>query len=117
MPPGKQSSSEIVYTIYGIDMPPAGKPPGAEQPLNAVNDMESAIKQAESLFESGKYLSIDVKKKYAEEKTGRTIEMSLRRWEGKPKKDFGVVLFLILAIVAGAAAFGLTFLAARFMGG
>lgn len=116
MPPGKQASSEIVYTIYGVDMPPAGKPPGAEQAVNAVNDMDSAIKQAEVLFESGKYLSIEVKKKYAEEKTGRTIEMPLRRWEGKQKKDFGVALFLILAVLAGGAAFGLTLLVARFMG-
>lgn len=115
MPPSKQSS-EITYTVYGVEMPPAGKPAGAEQTVNATSDMDGAIKQAEALFGSGKYLTIDVKKKYAEEKTGRIIEIPLRRWEGKIKKDFGVALFLILALLAGGAAFGLTFLAARFMG-
>lgn len=115
MPPAKQSS-EIAYVLYGVGMPAPGQKPGAEQPLQTIPDMEAALKQAESLFSSGKYLNLDVKKKYTEEKTGRVIEMSLKRLEAKPKKDFGVAFFLILAMVAGGAAFGVTLLIAQVMG-
>ncbi len=116
MPPGKQSS-EITYTVYGVEHPASGQKPQGEQSLHATADMDAALKQAQASFESGKYLLVDLKKKYHEEKTGRIIEMSLKRFESRPKKDLGVALFLILAVAAGGAAFGLTLLAARMMGG
>jgi hypothetical protein len=116
MPPGKQSS-EITYIVYGVEQPAPGQKPGVEQSLHATADMDAALKQAQTFFESEKYLLVDVKKKYHEEKTGRVIEMSLKQFVSKPRKDFGVALFLILAVAAGGAAFGLTFLAARMMGG
>lgn len=115
MPPGKQSS-EISYILYGVEKPPSGQKLGAEQSLQATSDMEASLRHAEEVFSSGKYLSLEVKKKYTEDKTGRVIEISLKRFDLKAKKDFGIVLFLILAVVAGAAAFGVTLLLARLMG-
>lgn len=103
MPPSQHS--QILYTIFTVDMPPMGKAAPAPKENQSTADMDQALKQAESLFATDSYLKVEVKKKYAEEKTGRLIEISLKSFERKAKKDYTLILFTTLALLGGIAAF------------
>lgn len=106
----QSQQSQIFYTIYSTDMPSAGQPPGAAQAGEQTSDMDKALKSAEQLFVTGKFLKVEVKKKYTEEKTGRQIEITLKMFEGKAKKDRSALIFSIIAILAGAGTFSGTYL-------
>lgn len=104
------SSQPIEYSIFTQEFSEEKDKPASLEKQQVTEDMDAAIKDAETLFASGKYLKVEVKKKYFEEKTGRTIEMTLRAFEGKEKKDYGIALAIIAAVLCGAAAFGITFI-------
>lgn len=101
----QSQQSQIDYTIYSTEMPGAGQSPGAAQAGEQTSDMDKALKNAEQLFSTGKFLKVEVKKKYTEEKTGRQIEITLKVFEGKVKKDRSVLILSIVAVLAGAGAF------------
>ncbi len=105
----QSQQSQIDYTIYSTDMPSAGQPPGAAQAGEQTSDMDKALKSAEQLFATGKFLKVEVKKKYTEEKTGRQIEITLKMFEGKAKKDRSALILSIVAVLAGAGTFAGTY--------
>lgn len=105
--------SQIVYTVFSTDMPMGGKAPGPAQAGEQTSDMDKALKEAERLFATGKFLKVEVKKKYAEEKTGRQIEITLKVFEGRIKKDRSLLIFSVLAVLAGAGAFAAAYLMTR----
>ncbi len=109
----KDNSQPIEYSIYTYDFPQGEDRKNSWEKQLTTEDMDEAIKKAEGFFGSGDYLKVEVKKKYFEEKTGRTIDMTLRMFESREKKDYSLYIFIVLALVAGIAAFGLTF----FIGG
>jgi hypothetical protein len=109
---GKKTEEEaqpIEYSVFTREMPSPGEKEGAPERVKTTEDMDEAFKDAKKLFLTGKYKTVEVKKKYFEEKTGRRIEMTLLSFEQKKKKDVSIVLFLVLAMVCGIAAFALTY--------
>ncbi|NCC20980.1 MAG: hypothetical protein EOM26_00790 [Alphaproteobacteria bacterium] len=107
----KQSAdSPIEYSIYLYELPNGKGRKNQWEKHSTTEDMDAALREAEKLFQSGQYKKVEVKKKYEEEKTGRKIDMTLRVFEAKEKRDYSLVLFILLAIVGGVGAFALTFL-------
>lgn len=105
-----QAQQAIEYSVYTLE----SSPPGEEnkndpEKHSTTDDMDASLKEAAVLFNSGKYRKVEVKKKYFEEKTGRTVEMSLRLFEAKDKKDYSLILLVLLAVACGAIAFSLAF--------
>lgn len=97
--------SQITYTILAVDRPAGGQPPGPAREHSATHDMDKALKDAQDLFGTEKFLKVEVKKKYTEEKTGRQIEITLKAFESKPRRDMSLIIVSALAIAAGLAAF------------
>ncbi len=100
----------IEYSIYTLEAVPPGQTNNNEwEKVSTTEDMDKSMADAQQLFSSDIYQKVEVKKKYFEEKTGRTIEMTLRLFEAKEKKDRSVMLMVLLAVGSGVAAFALTF--------
>ncbi len=102
---------EIEYSIYTFDMP-NGSQKGANkwQRAAVMSDMVEAMKQAESLHGTGKYQKIEVKKKFFDMKKNRSVDMTLKVWESKIKKDHTLAILLVLAVLGGVGAFFASFL-------
>ncbi len=101
----QSQQSQIIYTVHATERPSSGKASGAAQTGEQTSDMDKALKSAENLFNTGKFLKIEVKKKYTEEKTGRQIEITLKVFEGKTKKDRSLLILCVATVLAGAGAF------------
>ncbi len=105
-----EQTQHIEYSVYTLLAVPPGQENKNEQEKHlTTEDMDAALKQAVLLVRSDKYQKVEVKKKYFEEKTGRTVEMTLRAFDAGEKKDWSIALFLLLALACGAGAFALTF--------
>ena len=105
-----ESSLSIEYTIY-VFRHPADQDEGEVdwELIKTSDDMDATIKEAEDLHKSNKYQKVEVKKKFVDPKKGRTIDMTLKAFDNKPKKPIPLALIIVFAVVCGAAAFGLTF--------
>lgn len=101
----QSQQSQIIYTVHATEAQSSGKSSGAAQTGEQTSDMDKALKSAENLFNTGKFLKVEVKKKYTEEKTGRQIEITLKLFEGKAKKDRSLLILCIATVLAGAGAF------------
>ncbi len=108
--PNNDQSQPIEYSVYSLKAAPQGEGNDNDPEKHlTTEDMDQALREAVVLFETGKYSKVEVKKKYFEEKTGRTIEMTLREFEAKEKKDWTLFLLIVLSVACGAGAFALTF--------
>ena len=106
----QNQSQPIEYSVYTLEAVAPGEKNNNElEKQKTTEDMDEALKDALVLFQTEKYQKVEVKKKYFEEKTGRTIEMTLRSLEAGKKKDWSMVILVIASIAAGAGAFALTF--------
>jgi GTPase len=106
MAEGKKEES-IEYSIIVHNHPNKIKEGAGEtEKIETMTNMDKAFEQAEELVASGEYHKVEVKKKYFEEKTQRTLDMTLKVFENRPKKGIGVVTLTIIAVLCGALAFG-----------
>lgn len=103
------AAAQIEYSIYTFDMPVPGKEQGKWNKHNTLTDMDKAIGEAKELLGTKKFMKIEVKKKFVDEKTGRAVDMTLKTFELAPKKDFGVAIAIMVALLLGAVAFGASF--------
>lgn len=103
-------AAQIEYTIYTFDMPvPKQKGENSWKKHSSLDDMSKAISEAESLHQTRKYQKIEVKKKFFDQKKNRTVDMTLKTFESKPKKDYTTVFLVLLAILGTGGAFALSF--------
>jgi tRNA U38,U39,U40 pseudouridine synthase TruA len=102
-------AAQIEYTIYTFDMPVSGKGENAWKKHASLEDMDKAIKEAEGLHQTKKYQKIEVKKKFFDQKKNRTVDMTLKVFESKPKKDRTIVIAILVAVIGGALAFATSF--------
>lgn len=117
MAESKQAES-IEYSIVVHNHPKNIKDGASEtEKLDTMTNMEEAFKKAEGLAASGDYQKVEVKKKYFEEKTQRNLDMTLKVFENRQKKEIGVVTLTIIAVLCGAIAFGGAFLFGQMAGG
>jgi predicted transglutaminase-like protease len=103
------AAAQIEYSIYTFDMPVPGKEQSKWNKHNTLTDMDKAIGEAKELLGTKKFMKIEVKKKFVDEKTGRAVDMTLKTFELAPKKDFGVAIAVMVALLLGALAFGASF--------
>lgn len=102
-------AAQIEYTIYTFDMPKTKKADSSWKKHSTLDDMGRAINEAESLHQSQKYQKIEVKKKFFDQKKNRVVDMTLKIYESKPRKDNTVLFAALVAIVGSAAAFAASF--------
>ncbi len=105
----QSSSAQIEYNIYTFDMPKGKKKGEAKWKLNkTLNDMNTAMKMAESLHDSKQYHKVEVKQKFFDEKKNRMVDMTLKSFEQKPNGNMAVYVALLVSVAAGVAAFAAT---------
>lgn len=102
----------IEYTIYTTEAPAkkGDKPPAPQKNLET-QDMPKALQTADSLLESGKYIKVEVKKKFFDSKNNRTVDMTLKVLEGSgPRRGIPAgVLVTVFTLIGSVAAFALTY--------
>lgn len=107
-------AAQIEYTIYTFDMPqPKQKGENSWKKHSSLDDMTRAISEAESLHETRKYQKIEVKKKFFDQKKNRTVDMTLKVYESRPKKDYTTVFLILLAVFGTVGAFAASFFLTR----
>ena len=74
-----------------------------------LEDMGKAMSEAENLHQTQKFQKVEVKKKFFDQKKNRTVDMTLKIFEANPKKDYTVLIAVILAVLGGAGAFAASF--------
>ena len=103
------ADSGIEFSIYTFE-----KDQNRWQKHSVTNDMHKAIAAAEKLLDSGQYEKIEVKQKYFDKKTNRTVDVSLKTLVGKKKsKVLPIVALLLLALLAGGGAFAAAYFLTR----
>ncbi len=100
----------IEYTIYTFDMPkPKQKGDNSWKKHSTLDDMSKAMNEAENLLGTQKFQKIEVKKKFFDQKKNRTVDMTLKTFESKPKKDFSIIFLFLFGILASGGAFAASF--------
>lgn len=103
-------AAQIEYTIYTFDMPKAKqKADSSWKKHSTLDDMGRAMNEAESLHQTQKYQKIEVKKKFFDQKKNRVIDMTLKVYESKPRKDNTMMIAAMVAVIGGAVAFAASF--------
>lgn len=103
-------SAGIEYTIYTFDMSaPKQKGDSSWKKHATLEDMGKAMSEAENLHQTQKFQKVEVKKKFFDQKKNRTVDMTLKIFEANPKKDYSVLIAVILAVLGGAGAFAASF--------
>jgi hypothetical protein len=106
-----QATAGIEYTIYTFDMPrPNQKGDNSWQKHAVLEDMSKAMNEAETLHATKKYQKVEVKKKFFDQKKNRVVDMTLKTYEVKPKKDFTILIAIIMAVLGAVGAFAASFL-------
>lgn len=104
------ASAGIEYTVYTYDMPsPKQKGDSSWKKHATLDDMVKAMAEAENLYGTQKFQKIEVKKKFFDQKKNRVVDMTLKTYELKPKKDYTFVLVAVLAVLGGIGAFVASF--------
>lgn len=99
-------AAQIEYTIYTFDMPVAKKKGDINwKKHSTITDMAKAMAEAETLLETRKFQKIEVKKKFFDQKKNRAVDMTLKVYEAKPKKDLTIPLAAACAMIGGGGAF------------
>lgn len=109
---GPPPAAQIEYSIHTVAMPKGKEKAGKEEKQDTLDDMDKAIARAEALSASGKYCKVEVRKKFFDVKKNRNVDMTLKAYESRPKKDYGVILVVLFALFCGVGAFA----AAYFLG-
>ncbi|MFP4313050.1 MAG: hypothetical protein ACLFR0_01875 [Alphaproteobacteria bacterium] len=99
-----QQEQSIEYSIY-VYHDPKKKPEKPWEMKGVTPDMNVAMKKAEELNDSREFKKVEVKKKFYDEKNARTIDMTLKTFEGEKKKEMGAVTLLAIGLVLCAASF------------
>ncbi len=100
----------IEYSIYTFDAPKGGKSANKWERRDTQTEMAAAMKTAESLFASGKYQKVEVKQKYFDKKQNRNIDMTLKVYEARKKKEINIVAITLFAVLCGGLAYAITYL-------
>lgn len=85
------------------------------QQLESTDNMDQALKKAEAISYTGEYHKVEVKKKFQDPENDRTIEMTLKLYEGKAKRPATLMEIIIVAVLCGILAFLLSFFGVKFM--
>lgn len=98
------ATQSIEYSVYVYHNPKA-KMQSPWEMKGVTNDMDKAMKTAEKFYNSREFQKVEVKKKFFDEKNQRTIDMTLKTFEGNMKKEMGAMTILAIGLVLCAAAF------------
>lgn len=104
-----QAEAGIEYSVYVFHDPKSKKAQSKWEKVEVTNNMDKAMKSAEDLIEKRVYPKVEVKKKFFDEKNNRTVDITLKVLEGKVKRSMGTIDWVLIAIICGALAFGITY--------
>ncbi len=107
---GKTGSPETPaeYTIYVFEEKQRDSAARWEKRDSVGTDMERALSEAASLFDTGRYRRVEVKKRALDPKTGRQADVAVRVLQKKSRRPAVPTLIVVIAILCGLAAYGLT---------
>jgi hypothetical protein len=103
-------SQGIEYSIFAAEMPAPGqkgKVPLQRQGMR--KEMRDALAAAEEMIATGQYQRVEVRQKYFDKKKNREIDMTVKVFEKRAKKEIGVFAILLFAVLCGGIAFGVTY--------
>ena len=106
--PATQSAAQIEYSVY-VYFDPKKKAKSPWEMKSVSSDMGKALGEAEQYYNTRKFHKVEVKKKYVDEKNARTVDMTLKTFEGNLKKEIGLGTILGIAIGLSVFAFALAF--------
>jgi hypothetical protein len=98
--------ANIEYTVYTFQRG-EGNAKSLErwQKQAMFNDLPSATKKAEELYNSGDFCKVEIKQKYTDSKNQRVIDITLKTYEKKEKRSLGVAVLTGMAAACGVVAF------------
>lgn len=99
------NSAAIEYCVYVYLDSRQAKSKSPWEMKGVTNNMDKAMADAENYHNSRQYKKVEVKKKYFDEKNARTIDMTLKTFEGNYKKEVGAVTLLGVGVGFSAIAF------------
>ena len=100
-----ESSAPIEYSVYVYFDPKKAKSKSPWEMKDTTDNMEKAMAQAEEYYSSRQFQKVEVKKKFFDEKNSRTIDMTLKTFEGNLKREMGAMTILAIGAVLSALAF------------
>ena len=111
MAQAQNAAAQIEYSVYTFDIP-SGKGQSKWTKHSTQPEMDDALKQAEDLVQTGKFLKIEVKKKFFDQKTNRIVDMTLKTFDSKPPSGYGshLIVFFILSGISVVCATAAWFL-------
>lgn len=104
-----ESSAPIEYSVYVYFDPKKAKSKSPWEMKGITDNMEKAMAEAEQYYSTREFQKVEVKKKFFDEKNARTIDMTLKTFEGNLKRDMGAMTILAIGLVLSAVAFAATY--------
>ena len=101
-------AANIEYTIYTFQHC-SKKAKERWQKQDSVPDMETALRRAESLFDSGDFCRVEIKQKYMDYRNNRVVDTTLKTLQRKGKKPLSAGMMAALAALGGLLAFAITY--------
>ena len=103
------TNNSLEYTIYTFDDHQNKTRKANWQKHSTSTDMHKAVQEAQGLFDTNQFCKVEVKKKYFDPKNERTVDMSIKVLERKPKRTINVATILIGGLVLAIIAFLATY--------
>ena len=103
------SPGSIEYSVYVYFDPKKAKSKAPWEMKGITDNMEKAMAEAEQYYSTREFQKVEVKKKFFDEKNARTIDMTLKTYEGNLKREMGAITILAIGFVLSAVAFAGTY--------
>ncbi|MAE51188.1 MAG: hypothetical protein CMH27_05210 [Micavibrio sp.] len=101
----QDGAGSIEYSVYVYFDPKKAKSKSPWEMKGITDNMDKAIAEAEKYYNTREFQKVEVKKKYFDVKNSRTIDMTLKTFEGNLKKEMGAYAILGIGVAISAAAF------------
>ena len=99
------TAGPIEYSVYVYFDPKQAKSKSPWEMKGITDNMEKAMAEAEKYYSTREFQKVEVKKKFFDEKNARTIDMTLKTFEGNLKRDMGAMTILAIGLALSAAGF------------
>ncbi len=95
-------SEQIVFTVLGMNQR------GVWEPQGQAEEMHAAVSAAKKMADTNRFKGVKVDQTFYDKVNGRKVSSTIFE-HGGPRKGPSLLLWLALAVVAGAASFALTY--------
>lgn len=104
----------IEYSIYVHHHPESEEDTGRVELIEKSQNMDQMIDKAEIMSTTGQYHKVEVKKKFQDPENDRTIEMTLKLYEGEIRMPVSLSEILLVVVMCGTLAFLSTYFGSKY---